>query len=110
MSMEDSAIKMVRVDQMLLIGSLEAFKLVSPRVIGQIPSPAGPPQLVLLELVGSPKEITLPQNIITWEPKDDALVNAYRENVTGLMIAKTMPVLGDAARKSNVLPIGGKGN
>lgn len=96
MSTGDSTIRIVRGDGLLLIGEYQMGTLTAPRVIGQQPQPDGRQRLVFMELVGRPEQIQIPASAIMWAPGDDDLVTAYKEAVTGLVLA----------RPGNVIPIG----
>jgi hypothetical protein len=43
------------------------------------------------ELVGSPKEATIPNDAVIWEPTDEPFIASYRQAVSGLVMAKAMP-------------------
>jgi hypothetical protein len=87
----------VKVGEMVFVGTLELGKLVSPRILGR--QETG--QLVFVELIGKPMECNIPEAAIVWEPTEKQLVDAYRESVSGLVMAKNLP-------KGNVVDIGGK--
>ncbi len=97
--MGDSAIRIVRIDQMLIMGVSGTNSLDQPRVIGRTPGGG----LVLLEIVGSPKSISLGDVAFSFECHDVKLIKSYKENVTGII----MP--DEPIPSSNVIPIGGQG-
>jgi len=99
--MEDSMIRVVNAGGMLIMGSLEGCDLVSPRVLNLENAGNGQLMIRLLQIVGAPKRITLGPTAFVYQPEDDGLIATYRESVTGLTIAKTLP-------GGNVVPIGGK--
>jgi hypothetical protein len=94
-------IKIVRIEQFLMIGEMETDtqtnclisrgKMKNPRVIQA--NPQG--QLVLAPLVGEPKEmdLALDKIIFAYELEDEFLIKAYRENVTGLILARPANVV-----------------
>lgn len=87
MSMGDSLIRIVRADGLLWIGTMEGAALKSPRIVVGRPDGA----MMLVEAAGKPKEINIPETAVRWEPTDEEFIKAYRENVSGLVMAKTMP-------------------
>jgi hypothetical protein len=77
------------VDGILLIGDYKLGVLSQPRALMSQQTPDGRQMLVPVELVGLPKEVTLPAGgCLMWEATDEGLINAYREHVTGLVLAK----------------------
>lgn len=80
----DDLIRLVRCDGLMLIGELFLHTLKAPRVIMQRQDG----MMMIVELVGQPKELNLPESALSWKPTDEKLVDKYRENVTGLVIAK----------------------
>ncbi len=104
----DSTIRLVRFDGLMLIGdytpsaALEVRGngyLESPRVVGSRPRPQGGQEIAFMELVGRPTSVPIPDGALVYIPTEEDIVNAYKENVTGLTLAK--PAL-------NVIPIGGR--
>jgi len=84
-------IKLYRVDGMLIIGEAAVGLVKSPRVIEMIPAANGQMQLRFLMLIGNPKEIIMSGEAFSYNCEDEQLLNVYREAVTGLTIAKTLP-------------------
>lgn len=85
-------IRMVRVEGLWLIGTLEGNVLKSVR--GIIIRQDG--QMVITPLPGGPKDAVIPiESSLIYEPTDDGdvrgLVSVYRRDVSGLVLAKTMP-------------------
>jgi hypothetical protein len=89
-------IKIVRIAEFLIIGETDADtqpsvmaprgKVTNPRVIQM--NQQG--QLMLAELVGSPKEfdIALDKVVFSYELADERLIADYRQAVTGLVLAR----------------------
>ena len=79
--------------------------LKSPRVIQMQQAGPGQVNIQLLVMIGDPKEIRIRAEaaVIRYVP-DEALTNSYREAVTGLTLAKTIPDL------KNVRPFPGRSN
>ena len=89
-------ITIVRTDGMLLIGDLQMNCLKEPRAI--MVSPDGT-KLFFQQLIGLPKELYLDMPVaLRYEPPEEALIDKYREVVSGIVIA----------RPQNVIDIGGK--
>jgi hypothetical protein len=89
--MSDNLVKIVRVDGMLLIGSLAMGELSQPRVIEFVRMQDDNTGIRFGLLPGGADAITLVTEAFCYAPADDALVNIYREAVTGLTIAKSLP-------------------
>mgnify|MGYP001209279493 CR=1 FL=1 len=79
--------------------------LKSPRVIQMQQAGPGQVNIQLLVMIGDPKEIRIrAEAAVTRYVPDEALTNSYREAVTGLTLAKTIPDL------KNVRPFPGRSN
>ena len=89
--MESSAVRIVRIDGMLIIGVAGGNSLLDPRVIQVSQGPNNQVGVALLQLIGYPKSIELHEPAFSYECQDENIVTAYRENVTGLTLAKSMP-------------------
>ncbi len=90
--MESSAIRIVRIDGMLVIGIMDSGNSLSnPRVIQVNQGPGNQFSVSFLQLIGYPKSIELHEPAFSYECEDENIVTAYRENVTGLTLAKEMP-------------------
>ena len=87
MSMDDNTIRVVRAGGLLLIGDFGLNVLGSPRAIMQRQDG----KMVLVELIGNPKAVNVPADALSWSPTDEALIANYRESVTGLVMAQTVP-------------------
>ena len=105
-------IKVIQIHQGgIMIGETDAISgndviLKSPRVIHlQRDREEGQVNIQLLAMIGDPKEIRIRAEaaVIQYVP-DEALANAYREAVTGLTLAKTIPNIG------NIRPFRGRSN
>lgn len=92
MSTGDSTIRVARVDGLLLIGDYQMGVLLQPRAVMSQQTQDGRQILTPVELIGLPKEVMLPAGgCLMWEVTDEGLINAYRESVTGLVLAKIVP-------------------
>jgi hypothetical protein len=91
--MGDNVFRLVKVGEIIMIGEYAYYPaqlgrfINRPRLIGMQQTPTGN-QRVFMELIGSPETIDIPPGALVWEPTDEALVNQYREAVTGLVLAK----------------------
>jgi len=65
--------------------------LESPRMIRIVPVNRNDISIVFLPLIGDPKEIRIENCSFSWELKDDQLIRAYQQEVTGLTLASSMP-------------------
>lgn len=89
---DNTTIRLVRIDGLLLIGSFEGQDLVSPRVIQIAQMPDGRMGIQFALIVGNPKRITLMNHpSFAFQAEDVELITAYREAVTGLTLAKNLP-------------------
>jgi len=80
-------IKVLRMDGILMIGEVEANKMSNPRALVMTQQGLG-----FQELVGRPEELyfnTPETPAMQYEP-EKALVDAYRQHVTGLVIASNV--------------------
>ena len=87
MSMDDNTIRVVRAGGLLLVGDIALNILSAPRAIMQRQDG----KMVMVELVGNPKSVTIPADALSWTPTDETLIANYRESVTGLVMAQTVP-------------------
>ncbi len=82
-------IQVVRADGLMLIGELQANKMVNPRLI--VMRPDG--QLYLQQLIGNPGELYLDAlPAVRYEP-GEGLIMGYREAVSGLVMATPKNVI-----------------
>ena len=95
----DSAIKVFHIGGMLIMGTVEGDYLVSPRVLDLQPR-GNQLQVRLFQLAGLPTRITVGMAAFSYSVQEQSVLDAYRENVTGLTLAKTIP--------GNVLPMVGR--
>ena len=77
-------IKVLRMDGILMIGEVEANKMSNPRALVMTQQGLG-----FQELVGRPEELYFNTPAMQYEP-EKALVDAYRQHVTGLVIASNV--------------------
>lgn len=95
----ESTIQIVRVDQMMLIGELQMGSILkNPRMMIIQPAPNGQIHVLISKIVGDPDTISVNPDF-SYFCKDQGILDAYRENVSGLVVARTMP--------PNVLKMGG---
>jgi len=87
MSTEDSVIKIASIGPMFVIGDAYLKILRSPRIIGRNQDGSA----AFLEMIGRPKWIDIPDGACVWAAEDAELVAGYRQSVTGLVMATTMP-------------------
>lgn len=96
----ESVIQIVRVDQMMLIGELQMGNLLkNPRLMIIQPAGNGQVQILISKIVGDPDSMNVNPGF-SYFCKDQGILDAYRENVSGLVMARTMP--------PNVLKMGGQ--
>jgi hypothetical protein len=93
-------ITIVRVDGLLMIGDMAMNCMSKPRVI----SADQQGMLYFQQLVGNPNKVYLdgpsPVRYTEEDVEEQALIKAYREHVSGIVIAQTVP--------NNVIDIGVK--
>ncbi len=89
--MEQSLVKIVSAGGMLMIGVFGGGQLQNPRVIVVNQGPGGSAGVSFLQLIGFPKMLELGETAFSYECQDENVLTGYRENVTGLSIAKAVP-------------------
>lgn len=95
----ESTIQIVRVDQMMLIGELVMGNVLkNPRMMIIQPTGNGQVQVLISKIIGEPESMNVSPSF-SYFCKDQGILDAYRENVSGLVVARNMP--------PNVLKIGG---
>ena len=93
MSIGDSTIRIIRTDGLMLIGDCQAGEMISPRVLNIQPREGGQAQISFLRLLGDPRKATMGTPALSYEVTDEALIGAYRESVTGLVMARPANVV-----------------
>jgi hypothetical protein len=95
-------IRIIRIGEFMIIGRVDDETLMSPHLLVRDPRVVqqnAQGQLVLVPLIGDPKEMTLSLDkmIFAYWLKDERMIASYREAVSGLVMAK-----------NNVIDIGGR--
>ena len=92
----DEKVRVVRIAGMLFIGFEGAClvkSLIKPRMIQFVQMKDGSQGMTFNEVPGMTEALEINEALcdIAYYPTDDSFINAYRQAVTGLTLAKTMP-------------------